>query len=62
MANEINETAFQAKYDEVERLCNTATDGDGGTATTLGDWMREGNWDTMDAQDIAAEWDALSDN
>lgn len=51
---------FQAKYEATESLCKTSTDGADNT-TTLADWMREGNWETMTAEDMAAEWDALSE-
>lgn len=48
---------FQNKLAAVEALCKTATEGD----TNLEDWMVEGNWETMTPADIAAEWDALSE-
>lgn len=53
---------FQQVYDEVESQCKTATDGQNGTETTLEDWMHAGNWQEMTSAEIAAEWDALSDD
>lgn len=60
MGNQIDEKAFAARYDATERLCKTPTDGDGGT-TTLWDWMLEGEWEVMTPEDMAAEWDSLSE-
>ena len=53
---------FNQKYDETEKLCKTPTDGKDGAETTLSDWMREGEWQTMTPAEMAAEWDGLSDN
>ena len=52
---------FQNKLAAVEALCTTETDGRNGQETTLADWMIEGYWREMSAADIAAEWDALSE-
>jgi len=51
-------TEFETKLAAVEELCETAIEGD----TNLDDWMRAGNWQTMSVAEIAAEWDALSDD
>lgn len=51
-------SAFVDKLAEVERLCTTPTNGD----TNLDDWMVEGNWRESSATEIAAEWDALSED
>lgn len=60
MANDKNK--FQVKYEATEALCKTATDGNNGTETTLEDWMREGNWEESTPEEIADEWDGLSED
>ena len=57
-----NNTNFNQTYTKTEQLCNTQTDGNNGAETTLSDWMREGEWQTMTPAEMAAEWDELSDN
>jgi hypothetical protein len=58
----INHAAIQAIHDDVEPLCKTRTDGNGGNETTLYDWLASGEYCTSDtAQSIADEWDALID-
>lgn len=52
---------FQTKLAAVESLCRTSTDGNNGTETTLADWMVEGEWESPTAQEIADEWDELSE-
>ena len=52
---------FEQVYAATEALCKTATDGNNGSETTLGDWMTEGEWQTMTPAEMAAEWDALSE-
>ena len=37
------------------------TNGGENAETTLEDWMREGNWRDSTPQEIADEWDALSE-
>ena len=53
-----SEFAYAAILAEVEPLCQTPTDGD----TTLEDWIKAGYYDDPreTAEEIAAEWDALS--
>lgn len=56
-----NQPKFQTIYEATESLCKTATDGNNGTETTLEEWMREGNWQTMTPAEMAAEWDDLTE-
>lgn len=56
-----NTPNFRDVYEAVESLCKTATDGGENAETTLEEWMRAGNWQTMTPAEIAAEWDALSE-
>jgi len=51
-------TAFEQKLAETERLCKTETATF--NATSLEEWMAEGNWQTMTAEEMAAEWDELN--
>lgn len=55
-------TNFNQTYEATESLCKTQTDGNDGNETTLADWMREGNWQTMTPAEMAAEWDSLSED
>lgn len=50
---------FDAKYDETVRLVKTSPD-NGPTETNMADYMRDGDWQRMSAQEIAREWDDLS--
>lgn len=49
---------FGLTYDATERLCKTETNP--ANETTLADWMREGDWQNMTPEVMAAEWDALN--
>lgn len=50
--------AFKNLYEATEVLCKTDAEGE----SSLADWMRAGNWQTMTPEDMAAEWDALGFN
>ncbi len=51
---------FEQKLAETERLCKTDTATF--NATSLEEWMAEGNWQTMTAEEMAAEWDSLNED
>lgn len=54
-------TNFNQTYEQTELLCKTQTDGNNGEETTLADWMREGMWQEMTPEQMATEWDELSE-
>lgn len=58
-----SDDVVQVIFDEVEPLCKTSTDGNGGETTHLWDWLREtgGYTGKETPQSIASEWDSLSE-
>lgn len=51
-------TNFDQTYDATAALCKTETNPF--NETTLADWMREGDWQNMTPEAMAAKWDELS--
>jgi hypothetical protein len=58
---EMTNKSFSQVYEATESLCKTATNGNDGQETTLADWMQEGDWQNMTPEQMAAEWDELSE-
>jgi hypothetical protein len=59
MTDEDREYLFDVKLDAVAAMVATGTGAE--NDTQLGDWMREGHWQDMTPEAIAAEWDELNE-
>ena len=55
---QIEDYLFDAKFQATERICKTDTEG----TTTLADWMRNGEWESMTPAQMAEEWDEINSN
>ena len=57
-SNDIKHMVFDAKFQATVSLCKTDTEG----TTSLSDWMKWGEWETMTPAEMAQEWDENSNN